>query len=263
MTSDADMAAPTCGPDGCTINPTTSSTTAAAGMPQRGQGPILDLQVVSDAICPWCYVAKQHLKVALARLADEGLYFNVHWMPFELNPEMPKGGMERREYRSRKFGSWQKSRSLDGGVTAAGRAAGLEFHHELMQRTPNTFDSHRLVWLAGREGVQDAVVEAVFRAYFSEGRDIGDANVLADVAASAGMDRDRVKAFLASGEGTDEVRLEIALGRRTGTQGVPTFVLNGHPLFSGAQPADVIAAAFREWAILNANTVTEAPNVQP
>lgn len=140
----------------------------------------------------------------------------------------------------------------------------MEFHHELMQRTPNTFDSHRLVWLAGQEGVQDAVVEALFRAYFSEGRDVGDADVLADVAASAGMDRDRVKAFLAGTEGIEEVRLEIDLGRRAGTQGVPTFVLNGQPLFSGAQPPAVMVAAFREIAAESVQqNVMETPDVQP
>lgn len=247
MTSEKIIPASTCGPDGCSIDPTTSTTTAAT-TPQEAQRPVNELQIVSDAICPWCYVAKQHLKVALAQLAEEGLHFNVHWMPFELNPDMPKAGLDRKKYRSRKFGSWEKSLSLDAGVTAAGKAAGVEFHHELMKRTPNTFDSHRLVWLAGQESVQDAVVEALFRAYFSEGKDVGDAGVLADVAASAGMDRDRVKAFLAGTEGTEEVRLEIDSGRRAGMQGVPTFVLNGQPLFSGAQPPAVMAAAFREIA---------------
>jgi predicted DsbA family dithiol-disulfide isomerase len=169
-------------------------------------------------------------------------------MPFELNPDMPKAGLDRKEYRSRKFGSWEKSQSLDAGVMAAGKAAGVEFRHDLMQRTPNTFDSHRLVWLAGREGLQDAVVEALFRAYFSEGKDVGDVGVLADIAAGAGMDRERVKAFLSGTEGTEEVRLEIDLGRRVGTQSVPTFVLNGQLLFSGAQPPTVIAAAIREIA---------------
>jgi len=256
MTPDKITPAPTCGPDGCSINVATATTPHALD-------PALELQIVSDAICPWCYVAKQHLKIALAQLASEGIHLNVHWMPFELNPDMPKAGLDRKEYRSRKFGSWEKSQSLDAGVKAAGRAAGVEFRHDLMQRTPNTFDSHRLVWLAGQEGVQDAVVEALFRAYFSEGKDVGDAGVLADVAAGAGMNRERVKAFLAGTEGTEEVRLEIDLGRRIGIQGVPTFVLNGRPLFSGAQPAAVMVAAFREIAAESVHDVMEAADVQP
>jgi predicted DsbA family dithiol-disulfide isomerase len=256
MTREKIMPAQTCGPDGCSVNPATATT-------REAHGPGLELQIVSDAICPWCYVAKQHLKVALAQLASEGLHLNVHWMPFELNPGMPKAGLDRKEYRSRKFGSWEKSESLDAGVTVAGKAAGLEFRHDLMQRTPNTFDAHRLVWLAGQEGVQDAVVEALFRAYFSEGKDVGDAGILADVAAGAGMDRERVKEFLAGSEGTEEVRLEIDLGRRAGTQGEPTFVLNGQPLFSGAQPAAVMAAAFREIAAESMQNAVEAPDAQP
>jgi predicted DsbA family dithiol-disulfide isomerase len=256
MTREKITPAQTCGPDGCSINP------ATATAPQTN-GPTLELQVVSDAICPWCYVAKQHLKVALTQLASEGIHLNVHWMPFELNPDMPKAGLDRKEYRSRKFGSWEKSQSLDTGVTAAGKAAGVEFRHDLMQRTPNTFDSHRLVWLARQEGVQDAVVESLFHAYFSEGKDIGDAGMLADIAAGAGMDRERAKVFLAGTEGTEEVRLEIDLGRRAGTQGVPTFILNGQPLFSGAQPAAVMAAAFREIAAESVQNVMEAPDVQP
>lgn len=256
MASEKIAFAPTCGSDGCSINPATAPTPQA-------HGPALELQIVSDAICPWCYVAKQHLKVALAQLASEGLHFTVHWMPFELNPDMPKAGLDRKEYRSRKFGSWEKSQSLDAGVTAAGKAAGVEFRHDLMQRTPNTFDSHRLVWLAGQEGVQDAVVEALFRAYFSEGKDVGDVGVLADIAAGAGMDRECVKAFLAGTEGAEEVLLEIDLGRRAGTQGVPTFVVNGQPLFSGAQPAAVMAAAFREIAVGSVQHVMEVPDVQP
>ncbi|HEX8521756.1 MAG TPA: DsbA family oxidoreductase [Tepidisphaeraceae bacterium] len=246
MTNKPDAAAPTCGPEGCGIDP--SAATAPTTASQRAQGQALKLHIVSDAICPWCYVAKAHLKAALTQLAREGIWLSVRWMPFELNPDMPKRGMDRKEYRSRKFGSWEKSLSLDAAVAAAGKVAGLEFNHDLMRRTPNTFDYHRLVWLAEQEAVQDAVVEASFRAYFSEGRDIGDANVLADVAASAGMDRERVRAFLASDDGADAVRQEMARSRRAGTRGVPTFVLNGRPLFSGAQPPAVMAAAFRAVA---------------
>jgi len=209
---------------------------------------MLELQVVSDAICPWCYVAKRHLDVALAHLAAEGLRLTVRWVPFELNPDMPAAGLDRKTYRSQKFGSWERSQALDAQVAAAGRAAGIAFHHERMQHTPNTFAAHRLVWLAGEERVQDAAVEGLFRAYFTEGRDVGDIEVLIDVADAAGIDRARATAFFAGTEGQDAVRREIERGRRSGLQGVPTFILDGEPLFSGAQPPARMAAAFRAIA---------------
>ena len=117
---------------------------------------------------------------------------DVKWLPFELNADMPKGGLDRKKYRSAKFGSWEHSQRLDAHVTEAGKAAGLDFHHERMERTPNTFDAHRLIWLAEKEGVQNAVVEGLFAGYFTNGRDVGDHDVLAQIAAGAGLDRDRV-----------------------------------------------------------------------
>ena len=125
---------------------------------------VLGLEVVSDAICPWCYVGKRRLAKALALLAQDGLTFTVRWLPFQLNPDMPKGGVDRRAYRTRKFGSWERSQALDARVAAVGAGDGLAFRHDLMARTPNTFDAHRLVWLAGREGTQDAVVDGLFAA---------------------------------------------------------------------------------------------------
>ena len=143
----------------------------------------LRIDIVSDAICPWCYIGKRQLERALTTLAQEGLHFSVHWNPFQLNPDMPKEGRDRAAYRTMKFGSAEKSRELDERVAGAAANVGLDFRLDLMLRTPNTLDAHRLIWLAGREGVQDAVMEAVFVAYFTQGRDIGDRDVLADCAA--------------------------------------------------------------------------------
>ncbi len=166
----------------------------------------------------------------------------VRWRPFELNPHMPPEGMDRVAYRSRKFGSWQRSRELDAQVAAVGAQEGIAFRHDLIRRTPNTFQAHRLVWLAEREGVQDAAVETVFRAYFVEGRDIGDPAVLADLAVGAGIARERAAAFLASDEGADEVAEAERDAQRRGISGVPTFVVDGEPVFSGAQRAGLMAA---------------------
>src|ERR1700733_13307413 len=131
------------------------------------------------------------------------------WRSFELNPEMPKAGVDRRAYRSAKFGSWQRSQELDAQVAVAGRSDGLVFNHDKMERTPNTIDAHRLIRMAGQQGNQGDVVEGLFAAYFNEGRDVGDLTVLADVGASAGLDRTGILAMLASDEGLAEVRSEL------------------------------------------------------
>jgi predicted DsbA family dithiol-disulfide isomerase len=171
---------------------------------------------------------------------------------------MPKGGLDRKKYRSAKFGSWEHSRRLDAHVTEAGKAVGLDFHHERMERTPNTFDAHRLIWLAEKEGVQDAVVEGLFAGYFTNGRDVGDRNVLAQIAAGAGLDRDKVEAFLDSDEGSEEVRLLTATAYASGFTGVPTILVNGDALFSGARSTEIMLAAMRKAVVSNASSEVAA-----
>jgi predicted DsbA family dithiol-disulfide isomerase len=207
------------------------------------QGPGTRIDIVSDAICPWCYIGKRQLERALAILADEGLTFSVNWSPFQLNPDMPKEGRDRAVYRAAKFGSAEQSAALDQRITEAGAAVGLAFRTDLMTRTPNTIDAHRLIWLAGEHGVQDAAMEAVFRAYFVEGRDIGDHAVLAACGAEAGL-RD-VAVFLDGDLADQETRAADQAAREAGVTGVPSFFLDGHNLFSGAMPAETIAGALR------------------
>lgn len=204
--------------------------------------PTVKVEVVSDAVCPWCWIGKRHLERAAALLASEMTVATI-WKPFELNQDMPKGGMERSAYRLRKFGSLDFSAQLDARVAEAGRAAELGFRHDLMKWTPNTIDCHRLIWFAGREGTQEAVVEGLFNAYFSEGRNIGDWTVMADIAEAAGLDRARVDAMLASGEGSEEVAKELAEARELGISGVPTFLVGGEPLIAGAAPPETLAGA--------------------
>ena len=156
--------------------------------------------------------------------------------------------MDQRAYRSAKFGSWQHSQALDTQVAAAGRSDGLVFNHDKMERTPNTVDAHRLIRLAGQQGKQDVVVEGLFAAYFNEGRDIGDPTILADVGASAGLDRARILAMLASDEGQAEVRSEIQSAVDLHVSGVPTVLVDGIPLFSGAIRADLMEAKLRKVA---------------
>jgi predicted DsbA family dithiol-disulfide isomerase len=206
----------------------------------------LRIDIVSDAICPWCYIGKRQLERALAKLADEGLQFSVHWNPFQLNPDMPKEGRDRAAYRAMKFGSPERVREMDARVTGAAANVGLPFRLDLIGRTPNTLDAHRLIWFAGREGVQDRVMEAVFAAYFIRGRDIGDRDVLADCAAEGGMDRVSAAEFLAGDVAAQEMLAADRAAREAGVNGVPSFFLDGYGLYSGAMPAETMAEALRK-----------------
>ncbi len=206
----------------------------------------LRIDIVSDAICPWCYIGKRQLERTLATLADEGLPFAVHWNPFQLNPDMPKQGRDRVAYRVQKFGSAERAREMDERVAGAAANVGLAFRLDLIQRTPNTLDAHRLIWLAGREGMQDPVMEAVFAAYFVQGRDIGDREVLADCAAQGGMDRGKVADFLAGEVAAKEMLAADRAAREAGVNGVPSFFLDGYGLYSGAMPAETMAEALRK-----------------
>lgn len=204
------------------------------------------IDIVSDVICPWCYIGKRQLERALATLEREGLSFSVHWNAFQLNPDMPKEGRDRIAYRVQKFGSAERARELDERVGGAAANVGLSFRQDLMLRTPNTLDAHRLIWLAGREGAQDAVVEALFVAYFTQGRDVGDHAVLADCAAQGGMDRAAVADFLAGDTAAKEMLAADRAAREAGVNGVPSFFLDGYSLYSGAMPAETMAEALRK-----------------
>jgi len=206
----------------------------------------LRIDIVSDAICPWCYIGKRQLERALATLEHEDLHFSVHWNPFQLNPDMPKEGRDRASYRMMKFGSADRVREMDARVTGAAANVGLDFHLDQIVRTPNTLDAHRLIWRAGREDRQDAVVEALFTAYFTQGRDIGDHDVLADCAAEAGMDRAAVADFLAGDVAEKEMLAADRAAREAGVNGVPSFFLDGYGLYSGAMPAETMAEALRK-----------------
>jgi predicted DsbA family dithiol-disulfide isomerase len=204
------------------------------------------IDIVSDVICPWCYIGKRQLERALATLEREGLRFSVHWNPFQLNPDMPKEGRDRIAYRAQKFGSAERARELDERVAGAAANVGLSFRQDLMLRTPNTLDAHRLIWRAGREGMQDAVVEALFVAYFTHGRDVGDHAVLADCAAEGGMDRAAVADFLAGDTAAKEMLAADRAAREASVSGVPSFFLDGYSLYSGAMPAETMAEALRK-----------------
>ncbi len=233
-----------CGLDGCTTDSAAIQNTTGAMLDRAGDvGTRID--IVSDTICPWCYIGKRNLESALATLAAEGLHFTVHWNPFQLNPDMAKEGRDRAAYRAWKFGSAEKAKAIDARIQDAAEGAGLHFRQDLMTRTPNTIDAHRLIWFAGQHGVQDATMEIVFEAYFEQGKDVGDHAVLADCGAAAGMDRDAIVAFLASDQADQEMRAADQSAREAGVSGVPSFFLDGYSVFSGAMPPEQMAQAFR------------------
>lgn len=235
---DAMPAGAVCGSDGCDDGAQPAVIEAAPGVGTR-------IDIVSDAICPWCYIGKRQLERALSMLKTEGLTFSVHWNPFQLNPDMPREGRDRAAYRAWKFGSAEKAAALDVRITEAARNVGLAFRTDLMTRTPNTIDAHRLIWFAGQKGVQDATMEAVFKAYFTAGADIGDHAVLAACAAEAGLDAGEVRSFLDGALADREMRAADQAAREAGVNGVPSFFLDGYGLFSGAMPAETIADALR------------------
>lgn len=202
-------------------------------------GKTIEVRIISDAICPWCFIAKRRFEQAVTQMPDD-VTLSVHWQPFDLNPNMPPEGMDRVEYRSRKFGSWEHSLKLDAQVAVVGAEEGIIFRHDLITRTPNTFNTHRLIWLAEQEGVQDAMVEAIFHAYFLAGQDIGEQSVLVDLGVAAGMSREKVTAFLQSDAGASAVSKAETIAYRQGVSGVPTFVIDGKPVFSGAVPTDLM-----------------------
>lgn len=202
---------------------------------------MVKLDIMSDPICPWCYIGKTHLDRALEQRPDHP--FLITWHPFQLNPEMPKDGMDRRAYLEGKFGGKDGAIKAYAPVVEHAEKAGLNINFEGIKKTPNTLDAHRLIHWAGIEGHQNAVVDALFTAYFVEGRDIGDADVLADIADSCGMDASVVLRLL----GTDEDQRDIvdrdAAARGMGVTSVPTFIVASQHAVPGAQPTELVTGA--------------------
>lgn len=203
-----------------------------------------NVEVYSDVICPWCYIGKRRLEKAVAALGSQH-EVHVHWLPFQLNPSMPKEGINRKQYRTAKFGSWERSLELDAKLVAVGKEEGTEFAFDRIERTPNTLDAHRLLWLADNEGVQGAIMEALFRAYFTEVRDISQRQTLLDVVAEAGLDRSKAENLLNGNDGLDAIKMANAQARQFPVEGVPFFIVNGKRTLSGAQAPDAFLDAFR------------------
>lgn len=211
----------------------------------RSSPAALTIDVVSDVICPWCFIGKRRLEKALSLLRNPATV-QVVWRPFELNPQMPAQGIERRAYRIAKFGSWEHSLALDAKVTEAGRGEGIVFAFDKMSRTPNTLDAHRLIWLTQKVGVQDAAAEMLFRAYFEDGLDLNDRSTFEALAVQSGIPAPDAERLLAGDDGRAEVLNEEARYKSLGVNGVPSFFFNGKIAFSGAVDPPQLADAIRQ-----------------
>ncbi|TLP64285.1 DsbA family oxidoreductase [Parasedimentitalea maritima] len=195
------------------------------------------LDILSDPICPWCYIGKAHLDKALAQMPNHP--FAIEWHPFQLNPDMPAKGMDRREYLETKFGGQDGAVKAYAPVVEHAQQAGLTINFEAMKRTPNTLDAHRLIHWAGIEDKQTQAVDALFQAYFVDARDIGDSEVLGDIADSIGMDAAIVQKLLSTDNDIDDIKARDAHSREMGVSSVPTFIVDNKHAVPGAQPPEL------------------------
>ncbi|MDF1854086.1 DsbA family oxidoreductase [Pseudooceanicola sp.] len=193
------------------------------------------LDILSDPICPWCYIGKTQLDRALAQRPDHP--FVIEWHPFQLNPDMLREGVDRAAYLKAKFGD--KADTVYGGIRDHAAAQGVEINFDGITRTPNTLDAHRLIHWAGIEGKQNELVDAVFAANFRDGRDIGSHDVLADIADQLGMDASVIRKLLASDADEDLIRQRDAHSRQMGVNSVPTFIVGQRHAVPGAQPPEL------------------------
>lgn len=198
---------------------------------------MIRLDIFSDPICPWCLIGKANLETALA--ADPAHPFSILWHPFQLNPDMPKAGVEKRAYLAKIFGSAARLDAVHDRLREAAREAGLAINPDLPQRIPNTLNAHRLIHWAGIEGMQSAAVDALFDAYWRGGRDIGDDEVLADIASTIGMDGDAILRLLASDADASDISARDADARKKGVKAAPTYLIAQSYVVSGAKPPNV------------------------
>ena len=206
------------------------------------------IDVISDVVCPWCFIGKRNLERALEtwreKHPDETPV--VRWHPFQLNPQLPASGVPRKQYLEQKFGGPERAKDIYARVSAAGQRAGIDFAFDAIQVQPNTIDAHRLMHHAGERGKQDAMAEAIFRRYFLEGADLTDKETLADIAHQAGLDRQESEAYLASDADRELIEEQDRRARAIGVEGVPFFIFNQRLALSGAQPPEVIVEAMEK-----------------
>jgi predicted DsbA family dithiol-disulfide isomerase len=215
----------------------------------------LVIDVISDVVCPWCYLGKRRLARAVGLIPE--VHIAIRWRPFRLDPTIPPEGIARSDYLTTKFGSVEALDESHRQLTERGRAEGIDYHFDRITRSPNTVDAHRLVLWAAADGAQEDMVERLFAAYFSEGLDIGDTAVLASLAEDVGLDGATVAARLAGDDGRATVIAEIENAYRIGVSGVPCFVIDHRLAVTGAHPSEVLVQAI-EQALGERSSTAEA-----
>ena len=203
----------------------------------------LVIDVVSDVVCPWCYLGKKRLEAALATSGEQA---EIRWRPYQLDPTIPPEGLERKVYMEAKFGKGDRLKQAHDHLLQKGAELGLAYDFDAIKRAPNTLDAHLLIRWALAAGAQDKVVTRLFALYFEEGRDISDRDLLADVAGQAGMDANAVRAALDTDQDVEAVRKEIAQAQTIGVTGVPFFIFAGKLALPGAQEASVMIEALKQ-----------------
>lgn len=205
----------------------------------------IKIDIVSDVVCPWCYIGKRRLERAMEALKDE-FDFEITYLPFELNPQMPKEGKNQKEYLTAKFGGKAQYEKITSHVTKIASEEGLNFDFESQSISPNTRDAHRLIWLAKDEGIQPEVKEAFMSAYFEQGEDLSKSETLVRIANKAGLEKSKAEKFLASGDGLVEVQYLQQSNHQRGITGVPFYIINDKYGISGAQPSSVFIEAIKD-----------------
>lgn len=211
----------------------------------------LTIDLISDVVCPWCYLGKARLELAIAEVQDE-VGVDINWRPYRLNPDIPPEGVDHHKYLAEKLGGAEAVRQAHERLTALGKEVGINFDFAAIKIGPNTLDAHRLLHWAMMEGkeIQDRVATGLFKANFEDGRNVGDHAVLTDIAEKAGLDRKVIENLLSTDADTDTILGEIDAAQKMGVSGVPFFIIDGQYAVSGAQTPDVLAGAFRDIAKL-------------
>ncbi len=208
----------------------------------------LQVDVVSDVMCPWCFIGKRNLEAAAGQIDD--IELDVRWRPYQLDPTLPAEGKDRRQYLSDKFGGDERAGEIYGRIRQAGSTVGIDFNFDAIEVSPNTLDAHRLIHWAGGQGadIQDRLVTRLFELYFLEGGNVGDHQVLVKAAGDAGMDAEIVRDLLASDRDREAIERQISTARAMGVTGVPCFILDNKAAIVGAQPPQALVQAFRQIA---------------
>jgi predicted DsbA family dithiol-disulfide isomerase len=214
---------------------------------------VITIDVVSDVVCPWCYLGKRRLDKAIEAVRDD-LAVAVTFRPYQLNPDMPAEGIDHKKHLAEKLGGDEAVTRAHEMLAGLGQEDGIDFDFPAVKISPNTLDAHRLLRWAMIESpeVQNRVAVGLFKAYFEEGRNVGDRAVLLDIAETCGMDRAVVAALFSAGADVDSVKEEIGMARDMGVTGVPCFIIDNKYAVMGAQSVDVLTNAFREIAALKA-----------